>query len=69
MPIRKTPICPFCGGDMKRERGTVHYDGVKLITKLKRDDASGKELIENLWTFQVYQCEQCRFVALWQGDV
>jgi Zn-finger nucleic acid-binding protein len=69
MSIKKIPICPYCKAEMKREQGSVCYNGVILPTRLTDHDPQGNRQIKDTWTFQVYICPECGFVALWRGEL
>lgn len=62
-------MCPFCKSEMKREVGAVYYGGVILPTKLTEHDSLGNRQIKDTWTFQIYICTECGFVALWRGEL
>ena len=54
---------------MKRELGSVYYNGVILPTRLSEPDQQANRQIKDTWTFQVYICTECGFVALWRREL
>jgi len=68
MPIRKIPLCPFCGSEMILEKKTPEFQGAVITTSTKWDDEYGHERITSTWTFEILICCGCGFVAFWRYE-
>ena len=68
MPIKRIPICPFCGSEMALEKRTSEYEGAVITTSRKWDNEHGHDRITSTSTFAILFCQGCGFVALWRFE-
>lgn len=78
MSIKKTPICPFCAGEMKRLTSELG-DNEALIPRRTGYVRGGLELtlpqegiptvITSALKLLMWQCPNCNFVAFFGGEI
>lgn len=67
MTIKKIPICPFCGYEMKQQPG-IYREGAIITTEKKFDEEHGHDRAVSTVTLSIFKCEHCKFIALWGGE-
>ena len=78
MSINKTPVCPFCNKEMKKQVDfyiiptNINRIYVEIDTKridVRSPDGELLAGISNQNNLNAWECVSCGFVALWEGAV
>jgi len=67
MPIKRIPLCPFCGSEMVGGYEYFHspeFETVDISTMKQSPSEEPRTLFLKVWV-----CKDCGCVALWSGAV